>query len=110
MAEPAEILRAARAKIERPDAWIQRTGARDIDGLGVGPFDPAAVRFSADAAIEVAARNSSGLHRGDALAFFRRAIAPEIRWIPTWNDAPGRTHPEVLAAFDRAIEIAEGEP
>lgn len=27
--------------------------------------------------------------------------------IGRWNDAPERTHAEVLAAFDRAIELAE---
>jgi hypothetical protein len=26
--------------------------------------------------------------------------------VPAWNDAPSRTHAEVLAAFDRAIEAA----
>lgn len=39
---------------------------------------------------------------------FRNAIgvhnAPEI-W--RWNDAPGRTKDEVLAAFDRAIDLAK---
>lgn len=29
--------------------------------------------------------------------------------IPVWNDAPERTQAEVLAAFDKMIEIFEGE-
>jgi hypothetical protein len=29
------------------------------------------------------------------------------RSIIAWNDAPGRTQAEVLAAFDKAIELAE---
>lgn len=32
-------------------------------------------------------------------------LYPEV---PHWNDAPGRTKEEVLAAFDKAIEIAQG--
>ena len=28
-------------------------------------------------------------------------------YIPTWNDAPGRTKKEVLTAFDKAIEKCE---
>jgi hypothetical protein len=29
--------------------------------------------------------------------------------VANWNDAPERTQAEVLAAFDRAIELAEQE-
>ncbi len=35
---------------------------------------------------------------------FRKAIFRVS--IPGWNDAPGRTEAEVLAAFDRAVDLA----
>ena len=40
-------------------------------------------------------------------AFQHLEKAVGINGIEHWNDMPGRTHAEVLAAFDRAIEIAE---
>ena len=42
-----------------------------------------------------------------ALDFFRQAICGGA--IPDWNDTPGRTKAEVLAAFERAIELARRE-
>jgi hypothetical protein len=41
-------------------------------------------------------------------AILERAIGE--RFIGDWNDAPGRTHAEVLEAFDRAIALAEAAP
>jgi hypothetical protein len=38
------------------------------------------------------------------LDFFRKAIGGHC--IPEWNDTPGRTQVEVVAAFDRAIALA----
>jgi hypothetical protein len=45
----------------------------------------------------------------DAIRTLRDAVSPgaTMRWITEWNDAPTRTHAEVLAAFDRAIKAAE---
>lgn len=34
------------------------------------------------------------------------SVIGRFRSIPVWNDSPTRTHAEVLAAFDRAIELA----
>lgn len=43
----------------------------------------------------------------DALEFIKDAVGVDRRVdIATWNDAPGRTVEEVLAAYDRAIEAA----
>ncbi len=44
--------------------------------------------------------------------FLQRAIgldssAPDMALIWQWNDAPERTHAEVLEAFDKAIALAE---
>jgi hypothetical protein len=42
------------------------------------------------------------------LAAFRRAIDGHADIaLARWNDSPDRTHAEVMAAFDRAIESEE---
>jgi hypothetical protein len=75
-----DILKAAKAKIEQ--GWTQRS-------------------FCVEGAI--LSCNAPGLLPLDALRYLQRAIDTPLPW---WNDAPGRTQAEVLAAFDRAIQIA----
>lgn len=43
-----------------------------------------------------------------AAAFLKKVTDSNVS-ILRWNDAPERTHEEVLAAFDRAIDLAKGE-
>ena len=45
------------------------------------------------------------LSTGKAEGIFSRVISD--RFISRWNDAPGRTWPEIRAAFLKAIELAE---
>lgn len=61
---------------------------------------------SAIAAVSVAKLHSgtAGWLMGKALGVFPSRI--DGYTIGRWNDAPGRTYAEVLAAFDRAIELA----
>jgi hypothetical protein len=40
--------------------------------------------------------------------FLGKAIGREPLDLANWNDDPERTQAEVLAAFDKAIELAEG--
>jgi hypothetical protein len=42
----------------------------------------------------------------EALEYLARAISADLEAIAAWNDAPGRTQADVLAAFDKAIELA----
>ena len=79
-----EILRAAR---EMP--WCQNTFRRE-DG----------------ACCPLAAMSDGGSAAGRAAVEFLR-IAADCKYILKWNDSPGRTHDEVLAAYDRAIALAE---
>lgn len=96
-----EILIAARALIATPDRWTKHTSARDANDAPVIISDNNAICFCAGGAIEKAAPGSF-----DKLAKFIM-MANGLRWILTaWNDAPERTHAEVLAAFSRAIELA----
>ena len=42
----------------------------------------------------------------EAATYFSHYVGIGDQRIPHWNDAPGRTKVEVLAAYDRAIELA----
>lgn len=107
---PAETLRRARALIERPEAWTKAADARLEDGRATLATSPNAVCWCSVGAIEAAV--SPGGYRPrlyhEATEFFRSAAGGPPR-ITFWNDAPERTHADVLAAFDRAIEAAEEE-
>ena len=90
----ADVLRRARALIDSPEKWWRPSWEN-------APGNPACVA-------------NAICHANGELLFVEahnvmcRALGldrvPEI-W--HWNDAPERTHAEVLAAFDKAIELAE---
>lgn len=88
--ETASILRRARALIDRPEKWGQ-LGLRLRPGLcALG-----------------AIWTEAGAEKFDqAYPYIGRAVGHLD--IARWNDHPSRTHAEVLVAFDRAIELAEG--
>jgi hypothetical protein len=83
-----EVLRAARAKIER--GWCQHAYQVGADVCAMGAIlyatDPCRARTGA---IDVLAGAIGG------------------KGICDWNDSPLRTQAEVLAAFDKAITLAE---
>jgi hypothetical protein len=95
-----DILVAARALIEQPKAWTQGEYARDKKGNRVPLTSRQATCWCAMGATGRAQAGNipAGVRARDRL---RAAIGD--RSIPGWNDAPERTHAEVLAAFDRAI-------
>lgn len=113
-----EVLKAARARIAQ--GWCNSGGSDKKGGV----------------CIIVAISRQAGSILGDgpgaeALSYVHRAIqpppkdsdplAPIFDWFDPprevypidypidWNEAPGRTQAEVIAAFDRAIEIARRE-
>lgn len=94
-----DVLMGARELLAK--GWIQRDWARNLAGDSVLWSDPAATHFCSMGAIGRMAGDSSALREGAREAFMdandlERAVAD-------WNDAPGRTQAEVLAAFDKAI-------
>jgi len=91
----SQILREARKLISVPERWCQHKGH---DGEG---------RCSV-LAMHDAAGNMDGFNVVRGIFRTASAIGPDIP-ISNWNDAPERTHPEVLAAFDAAIALAEKE-
>lgn len=95
---PREILIAARAKIEAPERWTKEAYALDANGDHVACDYEGAVRWCAVGAI--------GYVGQELIDTAFREFLPEGWILENWNDAPERTHAEVLAAFDRAIELA----
>ena len=105
---PLEILRAARAYLADPAHW-------NHDGRAIAPLDgdPRGQRC-AIAALIFAPTNNQTDH-AQVLATFdaaqavlegaMRAVDGSGPWMGAgeWNDRDGRTHAQVLAAFDRAI-------
>ncbi len=91
-------LKRARGFVER--GWCQHMGA---DAKGNVCMSGALNRATC--------HNHSAYLRGEVDAV-RFAVVKAIGWenIPAWNDRPGRTKEEVLAAIDRAIEIARCDP
>jgi hypothetical protein len=92
MKPTSEILIEARKKVESESNW-----ARDYPSLKQG--------IDKHCCLTAITFTASGVERDTAVSAFRLAIDNPI--IQDWNDAPGRTHAEVLAAFDRAIEVAK---
>jgi hypothetical protein len=105
---PKEILIAARAKIEAPERWTHGAYARDAAGRKVEPTCPDAVRWCVRGAIDASTEQHSN-KRPSSVLFSQAVAGYGALYIPIWNDAPNRTHAEVLAAFDRAIAAAELE-
>ncbi len=97
-----EVLIAARAKIAKPEQWIQGYYAKDADGKEADRFSTEATCYCV---LGVLHASAAGSFR------FRNAVDAIIDQIDcpisTWNDDPSRSHAEVLAVFDRAIEAVE---
>lgn len=99
-----EILRAAKALIDTPEKWTQGKYARDAEGHALDHSKDGfagAVCYCAVGALWAAA----GSFDEAAVSRVRDAAGTHI--LHPWNDDPERTHPEVMAAFDRAIAAAE---
>lgn len=99
---PAEILRKARDLISVPERWTKGELARSAGGYKVSPRSSNATCWC----IEGALIKASG-----EWAYETRAIKLMMQIVNSvlhgWNDAPKRTHAEVLGAFDHAIALAE---
>src|ERR1700757_269153 len=100
MKTTADALREARSLIEKPGTWIQNHFARDVNGEYVDSDDELAVSWCAAGACLRAAHAY-----GRSILSLLSYLEPGCD-LTTWNDHLERTHEEVLAAFDRAIELA----
>lgn len=125
----SDALRAARSKIQNPEAWTKTAPALDSSGVRVDAQDRAAVCFSsygaivsiigvnenlvtAMIAIETATPERfvemAAMQMEEATKSRKGHVGEKPLGFGMFNDDVDTTHAEVLAAFDRAIEIAEG--
>lgn len=100
--KPSEILRAARAKITDPKRWAQGVGARDTFGRQVAARCESAVCWCSIGAICAV---EGVTFAGDDVLDYLRTVSGESS-VVDFNDAPERTHDEVLQAFDKAAALA----
>ena len=105
------ILRSARDTLDHEAAWTKGEMARDATGNPVCIGSHRAVQWCALGAIwrysESPRDDREAAQHALASILCRDRVPSTGRWsVPVWNDAPDRTHAEVLAAFDRAIEAA----
>jgi hypothetical protein len=104
-------LRAARALIEDPKHWTQDDLALNAAGEPAISYEEAVCFCSMGATGCAAYRHGYANGGFDADEFLNKvAQMAGFGTISRFNDAPARTHAEVLAAFDKAIELAEKQP
>ena len=85
------VLLDARKLIEREEDWWDGNGAH---GRRLCPL----------LAIDAAASKRRPHDLNGPLKYLYKSTGTPLG-IPAWNDTPGRTHAEVLQAFDRAIAL-----
>lgn len=101
------ILIASRAILENPERWCQDDFARDAQRKSVKPRDSSAARWCSLGALTCASAPFDSTLQEEAEEYLGYAAGLEFEeTIEDWNDSTHRTHAEVLAAFDKAIEQA----
>lgn len=101
----ADILRAARARIEDPKNWTQGAFAKLADGRGTISHDPDAVCWCAIGAVRAEAGT-----RDQAVEYYLTWAALRhfgVAGASVVNDCNG--HASVLKMYDAAIAAAEAE-
>ncbi len=86
-----DILIAARALIDTPEKWVKETMHQTRNGIDC--YCTMGALMKAD-------------HKAPSEVFETFRVSNGLNSVFRWNDAPERTHAEVLAAFDKAIEGA----
>lgn len=108
MSTLADKLREARAFIDTPEKWTQGANARDAVGLPVPVSARGAVCFCSAGAVIRAVPSVDFSSAASQLVEAAGIVSFTVEHgLTVWNDDPERTHAEVLAAFDRAIEAAQ---
>ena len=106
MADSTQISTALRTlKTLLARGWIQKTDAMDEAGNRVSVYDRRATRFCLGGGCLQASNDDGQIYR-----CMRDALEETLgaHWIE-WNDAPGRTQAEVLAAIDVTIARLEAQ-
>lgn len=84
--------------IQKRSSWIKHYWAKNSIGNTVDPESVRACKWCAQGAIRRVYKSDSEILSAEAklLRFLRR------RWITNWNDAPERTHAQVIEAMRKA--------
>ena len=98
-----ETLRAARALVDTPEKWLQgafRDGQKRCIAGALRDVSPVLITDS-NRSYELFAMSDDPAYRT------LLCVTGSPVTLSEWNDTSGRTHADVLAAFDRAIKAAE---
>ena len=101
VADAGTVLNLAADLIEPEGAWTQHQWARDASGQPVGVLDGAVCWDIAGAIVRVAPDYS-----GIAFALDSALKGIVGKSMSGWNDAPGRTQAEAVAALRAAAQTA----
>jgi len=102
--ETADILRKARAVIEKPENWTKGDFARDAKLRPISALSTDAQCFCTWGAIIRVSENAPQMNNA-ADALYRHLNHPMD--LDVFNDDETTTHAEVLSLFDRAIAAEE---
>ena len=93
----ADMLRRAKASLDTPDKWWQR-----------GCMGRRRIAQSSRCALVAIDKAGEGAEWVSAGTVFAEAVGLKYASeIPRWNDAETTTHADLMAAFDKAIALAE---
>lgn len=104
--KPSEVLRRARARIEKPENWCQKYYAVNEQGMAVAPESKEACSWCSEGALLTIAGMSFN-ERRRTLLYLDAVTGLSTLGAGHFNDT--HTHAEVLDLFDRAIALAESE-
>lgn len=106
MTQLLDDLKAVRELLSVPERWTKDSMARAADGKDIDYASRKARCWCLyGAATKVT--NHELIRGRDLRDVIRNHIGGPGVTIMTWNDAPGRTHADVLALLDRAIAAEE---
>lgn len=95
-----ELLKAGRIRISSPENW--GTGSRGCAGRN-RPMHTCCAAEAIEEALPIIPWDDIEKYEARKRALKALANAAGTDCIVEWNDAPGRTHAEVMAAYDLAI-------
>lgn len=104
MTNALPLLKAVRARLDRPEALCKGAFARNARGSGVSANDKDAVAWDLAGAVyaERGKRASGDVETLATALRFKDAFA-----MSRWQDDPTTTHADIIARLDEAIEREE---
>lgn len=109
MKSTVDILREAREFLSDETHWLRDGNyARDADGEPLDPDSRDEFERAATCCAIGACMFAAKTYKDSASGFLRKALRRQhgSTEVASWNDEQA-THPELLALFDKAIELAE---